>query len=85
MILNQQWVDDCDIVFVSESCWDIAIIKIPETHVLNGFLPYLPLRTRGELYVILVCVLGMCVVTWHGHLTNPLILVHLTESAPNLL
>ncbi|KAF9382309.1 hypothetical protein CPB97_007237 [Podila verticillata] len=46
---NQQWVDDCDIVFVSESCWDIAIIKIPETHVLNGFLPYLPLRTRGEL------------------------------------
>ncbi|KAG0342403.1 hypothetical protein BG004_005699 [Podila humilis] len=33
---NQQWVDDCDIVFVSESCWDVAIIKIPETHVLNG-------------------------------------------------
>ncbi|KAG0095505.1 hypothetical protein BGZ93_005801 [Podila epicladia] len=46
---NQQWVDDCDIVFVSESCWDIAIIKIPETHVLNGFLPYLPLRTRNDL------------------------------------
>ncbi|KAF9421048.1 hypothetical protein BGZ94_008946 [Podila epigama] len=46
---NQQWVDDCDVVFVSESCWDVAVIKIPETHVLRGFLHYMPLRTTNEL------------------------------------
>ncbi|KAG0229683.1 hypothetical protein BGW42_001389 [Actinomortierella wolfii] len=46
---QQQWVDDCEVVFVSDSCWDVAVIKIPETCVLRGFLPYLPLRTRQEL------------------------------------
>ncbi|KAF9162942.1 hypothetical protein DFQ26_003089 [Actinomortierella ambigua] len=46
---QQQWVDDCEVVFVSDSCWDVAVIKIPETCVLHGFLPYLPLRTRQEL------------------------------------
>ncbi|KAF9434344.1 hypothetical protein BGZ76_008159 [Entomortierella beljakovae] len=46
---QQQWIDDCELVFVSESCWDVALIKIPETHVLNGFLPCLPLRTKDEL------------------------------------
>jgi hypothetical protein len=48
---QQLWVDDCELVFVSESCWDVALIKIPETCVLNGFLPYLPLRTPEEMYV----------------------------------
>ncbi|KAF9347748.1 hypothetical protein BGX26_000796 [Mortierella sp. AD094] len=47
---QQQWIDDCELVFVSESCWDVALIKIPETCVLNGFLPFLPLRTKEELY-----------------------------------
>ncbi|GJJ73832.1 peroxisomal leader peptide-processing protease [Entomortierella parvispora] len=46
---QQQWVDDCEVVFVSESCWDVALIKIPETCVLKGFLPFLPLRTKDEL------------------------------------
>ncbi|KAF9339471.1 hypothetical protein BGZ91_005807 [Linnemannia elongata] len=46
---QQLWVDDCELVFVSESCWDVALIKIPETCVLNGFLPYLPLRTPEEI------------------------------------
>ncbi|KAF9970196.1 hypothetical protein BGZ73_007187 [Actinomortierella ambigua] len=46
---QQQWVDDCEVVFVSDSCWDVAVIKIPETCILHGFLPYLPLRTRQEL------------------------------------
>ncbi|KAG0328316.1 hypothetical protein BGZ99_005669 [Dissophora globulifera] len=46
---QQQWVDDCELVFVSESCWDVALIKIPETCVLNGFLPFLPLRTKEEI------------------------------------
>ncbi|KAG0008156.1 hypothetical protein BGZ80_003799 [Entomortierella chlamydospora] len=46
---QQQWVDDCELVFVSESCWDVALIKIPETCVLNGFLPFLTLRTKGGL------------------------------------
>ncbi|KAF9363424.1 hypothetical protein BGX34_004173 [Mortierella sp. NVP85] len=46
---QQQWVDDCDLIFVSESCWDVALIKIPETCVLNGFLPFLPLRNRDEI------------------------------------
>ncbi|KAF9095045.1 hypothetical protein BGX29_009204 [Mortierella sp. GBA35] len=46
---QQLWVDDCELVFVSESCWDVALIKIPETCVLNGFLPHLPLRTPDEI------------------------------------
>ncbi|KAG0287142.1 hypothetical protein BGZ96_008898 [Linnemannia gamsii] len=46
---QQLWVDDCELVFVSESCWDVALIKIPETCVLNGFLPYLPLKTPEEI------------------------------------
>ncbi|KAG0280124.1 hypothetical protein BGZ95_011199 [Linnemannia exigua] len=46
---QQLWVDDCELVFVSESCWDVALIKIPETCILNGFLPYLPLRTPEEI------------------------------------
>ncbi|KAF9189447.1 hypothetical protein BGZ51_009558 [Haplosporangium sp. Z 767] len=46
---QQQWIDDCELIFVSESCWDIAVVKIPETCVLNGFLPCLPLRTKEEL------------------------------------
>ncbi|KAF9127569.1 hypothetical protein BG015_004515, partial [Linnemannia schmuckeri] len=46
---QQLWVDDCELVFVSESCWDVALIKIPETCVLNGFLPFLPLRTPEEI------------------------------------
>ncbi|KAF8967992.1 hypothetical protein BGZ46_000072 [Entomortierella lignicola] len=46
---QQQWIDDCELVFVSESCWDVALIKIPETCVLNGFLPFLPLRSNEEL------------------------------------
>ncbi|KAF9582170.1 hypothetical protein BGW38_000553 [Lunasporangiospora selenospora] len=46
---QQQWVDGCELVFVSESCWDVALIKIPETCILAGFLPYLPLRTKQEL------------------------------------
>ncbi|KAF8923786.1 hypothetical protein BGZ58_002523 [Dissophora ornata] len=46
---QQQWVDDCELVFVSESCWDVALIKIPETCILNGFLPFLPLRTKQEI------------------------------------
>ncbi|KAI8361544.1 trypsin-like cysteine/serine peptidase domain-containing protein [Mortierella sp. GBAus27b] len=46
---QQQWIDDCELIFVSESCWDVALIKIPETCVLNGFLPFLPLRTRNEI------------------------------------
>ncbi|KAG0364714.1 hypothetical protein BGZ54_007243 [Gamsiella multidivaricata] len=46
---QQQWVDDCELVFVSESCWDVALIKIPETCMLNGFLPFLPLRSAEEI------------------------------------
>ncbi|CAO3571267.1 unnamed protein product [Mortierella alpina] len=46
---QQQWVDECELIFVAESCWDVALIKIPETCVLNGFLPFLPLRTKGDI------------------------------------
>ncbi|KAF9918637.1 hypothetical protein BX616_007220 [Lobosporangium transversale] len=46
---QQQWVDDCELIFVSESCWDVALIKIPETCVLNGFLPFLPLRSKDDI------------------------------------
>ncbi|KAF9115925.1 hypothetical protein BGX27_005807 [Mortierella sp. AM989] len=56
---QQQWIDDCELVFVSESCWDVALIKIPETCVLNGFLPFLPLRSKEELSRVKPIVKGM--------------------------